>query len=190
MWAIGVLTYQLLCGRYPFTGNGNAEIIKSIKTGQFGWPHNVDLSASAKAFIKLLIRKNVRARMCAKNALKDKWFTEVDHDNHNRKYSIDQNALRLHVNNVFSCDRLEYILFHVMMTEINDEERTILLKGFKEIARRMGHNEYIEKGEIEAFLISLKMEKITAKMRTNEIMQVWFWFLYPFSVSNQKIGTF
>jgi calcium-dependent protein kinase len=33
IWAMGILMYVMLCGKYPFTGRTNTELFEAIKTG-------------------------------------------------------------------------------------------------------------------------------------------------------------
>ena len=105
--------------------------------------------------------------MSAKDSLRNVWFIQANTDESGSV--LNQKALRLHLNNVESGNKFQNVLENVIMDEMDDEEREILLEGFKKIAQR---NDYVEKGEIEMFLLGSKMEKLTAKMRTNEIMKV------------------
>jgi len=74
MWTIGVITYVLLTGRPPFYGRDNKEILKKIIRGKVSFPKSTKLSASAKDFIRKLIKKKPEERMSAADALRHRWL--------------------------------------------------------------------------------------------------------------------
>ena len=57
MWALGVITYNLIAGCYPFEGNNMNNLFKAIMLGKFsleGGPWD-DISEDAKDFIRKLL---------------------------------------------------------------------------------------------------------------------------------------
>ncbi|CAI5470113.1 unnamed protein product [Closterium sp. Yama58-4] len=78
VWSIGVITYILLSGRRPFWDKTEAGIFNEVlkKKPDFRekpWPQ---ISASAKDFVKKLLKKDPRARPTAAQALSHPWVKE------------------------------------------------------------------------------------------------------------------
>ena len=73
MWAIGVVTYFLLCGYTPFDRDTQKEEIEAIITGDYNfepreyWEHVSDI---ARAFVK----ECLTLRLTAAEALQHKWL--------------------------------------------------------------------------------------------------------------------
>lgn len=53
IWSCGVITYIVLCGKPPFNGESNREILKKVKIGKFSFadPAWQGVSDSAKDFV-------------------------------------------------------------------------------------------------------------------------------------------
>lgn len=78
MWAIGVITFFLLCGYTPFDRNSSVEEIQAIVKGDYAFEpadNWESISASAKDFIKSLLRLNPADRMTARQALEHPWLS-------------------------------------------------------------------------------------------------------------------
>lgn len=76
MWAIGVLTYILLCGYEPFRSDIEAEKFKLILKCDFMYdPFDwADVSENAKDFVRKLIQPDPKSRPTATVALKHRWL--------------------------------------------------------------------------------------------------------------------
>ena len=57
IWSIGIITYILMCGKAPFYGNNNEEILKMVKDGNLTFESNQWSMVSPEAidFIKSLL---------------------------------------------------------------------------------------------------------------------------------------
>ena len=80
MWAVGVITYVLLCGYTPFWGgeaNSNTVLYQAIVSGKYEFePEWWDLvSSEAKDFISKLLMVNPDKRMTAKEARQHPWMS-------------------------------------------------------------------------------------------------------------------
>ena len=83
MWALGVMTYQLLCGEMPFYGNTRQEYVEAViaddadisfydpSEGGINCWGNV--SHHAKDFICRLLNRNPRSRLTVQQAKKHPW---------------------------------------------------------------------------------------------------------------------
>jgi calcium/calmodulin-dependent protein kinase I len=80
MWAVGILTYILLSGRLPFSGDEDEELFRNILEAKIIWksPQFDTVSKSAKDFISHLIVLNPVDRFTAKSALLHPWITDND----------------------------------------------------------------------------------------------------------------
>ncbi|KAK9693324.1 Calcium/calmodulin-dependent protein kinase type I, partial [Basidiobolus ranarum] len=80
MWAIGVITYFLLCGYTPFDHDDNFEEMRAIMKAKFSytpeqyWLH---VSDTAKDFIQHLLVVDPEKRLTAKQALEHPWLCDL-----------------------------------------------------------------------------------------------------------------
>ena len=94
IWAIGVITYVLLTGVFPFRGWQTTEIIDAIKTKhhayqwfEHGRRNVVAVSRLCKQFVNGLLEKDPKQRFSAKEASKHAWLDLKDIDEEDT-YSI------------------------------------------------------------------------------------------------------
>ncbi|ORY94682.1 kinase-like domain-containing protein [Syncephalastrum racemosum] len=80
MWAVGVITYMLLCGYQPFQAEDQAELMSEITEARFEFHERYwrNISQDAKDFIRSLLTLDPEQRPTATDALKDKWMTGQD----------------------------------------------------------------------------------------------------------------
>ncbi|KAK9763058.1 Calcium/calmodulin-dependent protein kinase type I, variant 2 [Basidiobolus ranarum] len=84
MWAVGVITYFLLCGYTPFDREDRDEEVKSILNAGYSftpveyWKH---VSSEAKNFISCLLVVNPCERLTASQALEHPWLRELARTN-------------------------------------------------------------------------------------------------------------
>ncbi|OMJ86238.1 hypothetical protein SteCoe_12303 [Stentor coeruleus] len=77
MWSIGVIAYELLVGKHPYTSKEKHEILREIYKGELDFenPNFTSLSFSAQDFIKKLLQVNPEERISAKDALNHPWLS-------------------------------------------------------------------------------------------------------------------
>ena len=81
IWAIGVITYFLLCGYTPFDRDSNLEEMQAIMVADYSFtPFEYwrDVSETARDFIRRCLTIDPRARMTAHEALNHAWIKEDD----------------------------------------------------------------------------------------------------------------
>lgn len=78
-WAVGITIYVLLCGKPPFWGSNNYEILEAAKANAIGKddPKWDKMSSDAKNLITGLLLIDPSARMSIKTALEHPWFESV-----------------------------------------------------------------------------------------------------------------
>jgi calcium-dependent protein kinase len=76
LWSCGVIMYILLCGKPPFVGYDEAEVLRNVKRGQFSFNQTAfrNISESAKNLITALLTYDTQARPSALQVLKHQWF--------------------------------------------------------------------------------------------------------------------
>lgn len=62
-WSIGVILYTLLIGRPPFESQEVKQTYRKIKANQYQFPDTVNISESAKDFIRCLLKTEPSMRM-------------------------------------------------------------------------------------------------------------------------------
>ncbi len=62
LWSVGVITYVLLTGCFPFWDKNNAVLYEKIRRVEYGWPSGLEISAEAKDLIKHLIERQPEKR--------------------------------------------------------------------------------------------------------------------------------
>ncbi|KAL7308114.1 Calmodulin-dependent protein kinase cmk2 [Mucor circinelloides] len=80
MWAVGVITYTLLCGYQPFQAEDQVELIDEITHARYDFHERYwrNISMEAKDFIRSLLTLDTEKRLTATAAMKHKWMTSSD----------------------------------------------------------------------------------------------------------------
>jgi calcium/calmodulin-dependent protein kinase I len=78
IWAIGVITYFLLCGYTPFDRDSSIEEMEAIMAGDYSFEppeYWEDVSDKAKDFIRGCLTVNTQERLTAKQAANHPWLS-------------------------------------------------------------------------------------------------------------------
>jgi serine/threonine protein kinase len=86
IWALGVLLYAMLCGKFPFHEKVESALYAAIRAGKFEIPANV--SEDAKDLICKMLCVNAEQREGTEGILKHRWFKEEKVDRSVVNYMI------------------------------------------------------------------------------------------------------
>ncbi|XP_029110104.1 calcium/calmodulin-dependent protein kinase type 1B [Scleropages formosus] len=77
LWALGVISYILLCGYPPFYDENDTQLYRQIIKAQYEFdpPYWDDISESAKDFISHLLQKDPEKRFDCEQALQHSWIS-------------------------------------------------------------------------------------------------------------------
>jgi calcium-dependent protein kinase len=80
-WSCGVILFILLCGKPPFFGKTDEDILRRVRVGEYSFegPDWASVSEDAKDLIRKLLNKNVDARITAAEAVQDRWIVDNSH---------------------------------------------------------------------------------------------------------------
>ena len=77
LWAVGVITYILLCCRPPFSGATSWHVGQAIQKGDFNYPEYALVSKGARELIQGLLEIDPHKRLTCKQALNTPWLQAV-----------------------------------------------------------------------------------------------------------------
>eukprot|EP01117_Protostelium_nocturnum_P020914 TRINITY_DN972_c0_g1_i1.p1 TRINITY_DN972_c0_g1~~TRINITY_DN972_c0_g1_i1.p1 ORF type:complete len:302 (-),score=101.29 TRINITY_DN972_c0_g1_i1:101-1006(-) len=91
MWSIGVITYILLTGYFPFfdPDRNPSVLFEKIQNVQYDWDDCPEVSVAGKSFVSELLVYDPKKRMTAKDALKHPWLKgdKLSSDNLNKAFA-------------------------------------------------------------------------------------------------------
>jgi calcium-dependent protein kinase len=78
LWSCGVILYILLCGKPPFYGKADEDILRRVRIGEYSFegPDWALVSEGAKNLIRKLLNKKVADRITAAEAAQDQWILD------------------------------------------------------------------------------------------------------------------
>lgn len=132
MWSIGVIMFILLCGKPPFYGDTNKEILKSVEKGnpdyrEKEWKH---VSKEARNLLDQMLTVDPYARISIANCLKHEWFKvfpikiQPSRDQLNRYY-INIISFKADPKYFFQHASLAYMVHHILKKEVSDPIREL-----------------------------------------------------------------
>jgi calcium-dependent protein kinase len=96
IWSCGVIMYMVLCGRQPFTGDTDMEVLSQVRRGSFSFSMSLwtSVSEEAKALIRKLLEVDPRSRCTADQALQVDWIMSHDTRQAANDGQIHENIIR------------------------------------------------------------------------------------------------
>ena len=74
IWATGVLTYLLLCGRFPYRGKTDRELLQLMKRGEIRYPSW--LSKQCTSLLRSMLKVHPKQRITVTQIMKQDWIAE------------------------------------------------------------------------------------------------------------------
>eukprot|EP00833_Pecoramyces_ruminatium_P005767 jgi/Orpsp1_1/1179799/evm.model.c7180000070780.1 len=130
MWSIGVLTYFLLCGFIPFSGQDINEKINNILSGNYRFEpvqNWFTISENARDFIKNLLIVNPNLRMTAKIAMQHPWLQQskinTDEINNNNNFINEGENKKKNTSSLHSNIPLNVTALQSKLNEASEENQ-------------------------------------------------------------------
>lgn len=95
MWSLGVITYILLTGFFPFYDpkRDPAVLFRKIQNVSYDWEDCPEVSNVGKDFVAKLLVLNPKQRLTAEEALNHPWVSKKDNLNHEHRGGVLKNML-------------------------------------------------------------------------------------------------
>lgn len=148
IWSCGVIAYILLCGKPPFNGRRDNEIIKQIKAGYIDMTDGIwkEISEEAKNFISKMLTLDPNQRPTAKELLKDPFFKKSWKEHICDEHKTEALKRLKSFKNKCQFQRI-VLIFFVNFFDIRAEKRR-LLEIFQEFDT--DHDGYLTRDELVA----------------------------------------
>ena len=165
IWSAGVILYALLSGTFPFDGNTDKEIYKSILRKKYDFKKEIwdNISNDAKDLISHMLCDENK-RYTAEMVLNHPWLTKLAP---NSKGSISHLNLKHLESYKNICNFKKFILTYIA-TRLKEKEIRELEEMFSEMD--INKDGTLNSDEIKKCLIKLNSEK---NMNNDEIMQIF-----------------
>lgn len=131
VWALGVISYILLCGYPPFYDENDSELFNQIIKAEYEFdsPYWDDISESAKDFIRHLLEREPEKRLTCEQALQHPWIsgdTALERDIHGSvSEQIQKNFARTQWKRAFNATSfLRHITKMGQSAEVDTDENT------------------------------------------------------------------
>jgi len=129
MWSVGAVMYTLLCGRPPFSGRTEKEVLQKVRLGKYDltgeeWQ---SVSEDAKDLIRMLMHMIPRARLSARQALKHVWIRKSAPC---ASCSPLQEGLVENLRSFHSENRLKKAALHIVASHLDDAQLGRLRETF------------------------------------------------------------
>lgn len=121
VWSIGVITYILLCGSPPFSGNDTVAVLDSVKRArpQFDKKEWKNVSSEAKQFLKAVLTRDPMMRPMAGEALTQPWVVKMQEAACDPKV-LCSNLTMSNLKNFALANKLKKASLNVIATQLTD----------------------------------------------------------------------
>ena len=167
IWSCGVILYILLCGYPPFIGKNNKELYSAIQFQEpdFSGEEWKNISHEAINLIKMLLNKDFKKRISAKDALKHPWFKMNTTQTviNNKIFSQNNKNIINRMANFVKENRLKQAVLKFITTQFDlkkeEEQMAHLFKQFDK-----DQNGIITQNEFKTQLIHIYGENVAEEL--------------------------
>lgn len=75
LWSLGVIFYELLTGKTPFTASNHAELLENIENKKIYFPSHIKISHSARDLLIGLLNKDSKKRITWRELFNHEWLS-------------------------------------------------------------------------------------------------------------------
>ena len=146
VWSIGALTYIMLSGEPPFSGNSNNEIFSKIMNEDISFNKDKwkNVSKDAKDFIKHCMVRNPELRLSASKAFEHHWFFKINEEVHSSN-NLNSEILE-NLRNFSSPQKFKKLVLKFLVNQLSQKELKSLRQAFYAID--LDHTGHINKDEL------------------------------------------
>lgn len=128
IWSLGVSTYVLLTGQYPFPGEEDTDIHRNVLNMAINYQSPIikPLTINAKDFISKCLQRDVNKRMSAAEAQAHPWFREMKLEEREKVLQQTLDSLR----NFATKKKLTKVFAQVLSHALSPRQRSKFLKEF------------------------------------------------------------
>jgi len=121
VWSCGVMLYQIISGRLPFTGKSDLELLRRVKKGEFDFnPPEIwrDIPDYVKQFLRTMICVDVQDRCSADQAFRHEWVKTEE------SAFVDESIYRKlmeQIHRFHTGNRLKRVALRIIAQQIGDD---------------------------------------------------------------------
>lgn len=96
LWSVGIILFEMLTGKPPFTANNHIQLLRTIETTDFKIPDDVNISNECMDLLRSLIVVNPKYRITFQNFFSHPFFDNYDFEKNNNLSKNDDFVLVNH----------------------------------------------------------------------------------------------
>ena len=171
IWSIGVILFILLCGKPPFNGRNDYEILSKVRKGMYNFdsPEWKNISPEVKNLITEMLTSDPEKRPSAKKALKHSWFSKVKESDLYINHPISSSSLKALKNFRAESKFQQAILYYILVNLATKEEMDTLSNEFMSIDTDFDGQITID--DLHKVYMKLGKDSLEAKSVSEKIME-------------------
>ena len=142
MWSIGIIFYNLITGKIPYSGLSDHQILKNLKNFQIDLSilDFTPISSSCKSLLSKLLIKDPKKRPSASEALLDPWFLQENED----FMGIDKIFSEIKVNKLKNSEIKDYLVSNFSVLKDIEDLDLVFLEIDKDVDGVISSSDVLE----------------------------------------------
>jgi len=151
IWSAGVILYIILCGKVPFPGETDDEIMRNVSKGVFSFQDKAweEISASAKSLVLNCLEVKPSKRLSASEALNHPWIRSLGEGREKPLFAAYQNMRKFTKQARIKKISLQLIAAHLSETSLEEQDEMMI--NWRELFHSLDKD---EKGLIDADVLA------------------------------------